>query len=91
MTSKDEDVYGSFNLLIRRKSKENNFKAVLETIRELMNTKTSVPEWLHDLFLGYGDPSKKSNKSVSVNFNDTFLSGKHVEASFPEKVKIFSE
>jgi hypothetical protein len=26
MTNKDEDVYGSFNLLIRRKPKENNFK-----------------------------------------------------------------
>lgn len=35
----DEDVYGTFNLVIRRKPKENNFKAVLETIRDLMNTK----------------------------------------------------
>jgi hypothetical protein len=33
-----EDVYASFNLLVRRKAKENNFKAVLETIRDLMNT-----------------------------------------------------
>ena len=29
--------YSSFNLLVRRKPKENNFKAVLETIRDLMN------------------------------------------------------
>lgn len=28
-----EDVYEGFNILIRRKPKENNFKAVLETIR----------------------------------------------------------
>lgn len=28
-----EDLYDTFNVLIRRKPKENNFKAVLETIR----------------------------------------------------------
>jgi hypothetical protein len=31
------ELYSSFNLLVRRKPKENNFKAVLETIRDLMN------------------------------------------------------
>ena len=30
------DVYASFNLLMRRKAKENNFKAVLECIRDLI-------------------------------------------------------
>ncbi|KAI5740950.1 hypothetical protein M8J76_008872 [Diaphorina citri] len=34
----NEDVYETFNVLMRRKPKENNFKAVLETIRDLMNT-----------------------------------------------------
>lgn len=28
-----DDVYEGFNVIIRRKPKENNFKAVLETIR----------------------------------------------------------
>lgn len=51
-----EDIYDTFNILMRRKPKENNFKAVLETIRELMNTECVVPEWLHDIILGYGDP-----------------------------------
>ena len=51
-----EDVYETFNVFMRRKPKENNFKAVLETIRDLMNTKCVVPEWLHDLLLGYSDP-----------------------------------
>lgn len=51
-----EDVYESFNVIMRRKPKENNFKAVLETIRELMNTECVVPDWLHDIILGYGDP-----------------------------------
>lgn len=36
---------------------ENNFKAVLESIRDLMNEDTVLPEWLHDIFLGYGDPA----------------------------------
>jgi len=51
-----EDVYESFNIVMRRKPKENNFKAVLETIRELMNTQCVVPDFLHDIVLGYGDP-----------------------------------
>jgi hypothetical protein len=34
---KSADVYSSFNLVMRRKPKENNFKAVLESIRDLMN------------------------------------------------------
>lgn len=28
-----EDIYDTFNVLVRRKPKENNFKAVLDTIR----------------------------------------------------------
>ena len=51
------DVYGGFNLLVRRKAKENNFRSVLETIRDLMGTAAigkAVPPWLHDIFLGYG-------------------------------------
>ena len=37
---------------------ENNFKAVLECIRDLMNEQMVVPDWLHDVFLGYGDPAQ---------------------------------
>ena len=39
-------MYATFNLLMRRKPKENNFKAVLECIRDLMNEDTVMPEWL---------------------------------------------
>lgn len=56
MSAGGEDVYETFNIVIRRKPKENNFKAVLETIRELMNTQCVVPDFLHDIILGYGDP-----------------------------------
>ena len=33
-------------------------QAVLETIRDMMNTTCVVPAWIHDIFLGYGDPSE---------------------------------
>ena len=72
-------MYETFNVLLRRNPKENNFKAILETIRDLMNTNcvvryfplftcmwlgscslvcllAQVPDWLHDVFLGFGDP-----------------------------------
>ncbi|XP_023721856.1 RNA helicase aquarius [Cryptotermes secundus] len=84
-----EDVYETFNILMRRKPKENNFKAVLETIRELMNTECVVPGWLHDIILGYGDPgaahySRMPNEIATMDFNDTFLNLDHLRASFPE-------
>ncbi|XP_057663610.1 RNA helicase aquarius [Diorhabda carinulata] len=84
-----EDVYEGFNILMRRKPKENNFKAVLETIRELMNTECVVPEWLHDIILGYGDPSaanykKMPNQISTMDFNDTFIDMDHLRSCFPD-------
>lgn len=122
-----EDVYGTFNMLMRRKvgaprpwhpgsasvgvrqppgcawpwhlvvsgsiwpwpsppaapplsaqAKENNFKAVLESIRDLMNEDCVLPPWLHDILLGYGDPGAAQYKHMdgclqTVDFKDTFL------------------
>jgi intron-binding protein aquarius len=83
----DEDIYDTFNILIRRKPKENNFKAVLETIRDLMNTECVVPEWLHDVILGFGDPaaahySNLPSKLSTLDFCDTFLDFEHIKESF---------
>ncbi|KAK3865594.1 hypothetical protein Pcinc_028805 [Petrolisthes cinctipes] len=83
-----EDVYETFNVLMRRKPKENNFKAVLETIRDLMNTRCVVPEWLLDIILGYGDPgaahySQRETSLGTLDFNDTFLDFSHLKKSFP--------
>eukprot|EP00795_Rhopilema_esculentum_P003100 gene3100-1391_t len=83
-----EDVYESFNVFMRRKPKENNFKAVLETIRDLMNTECLVPEWIHDVFLGYDDPaaanhSRLSSQISSLDFCDTFLNFEHLKQCFP--------
>ncbi|XP_028036701.1 RNA helicase aquarius isoform X2 [Bombyx mandarina] len=84
----NEDVYETFNIVMRRKPKENNFKAVLETIRELMNTECVVPDWLHDIVLGYGDPgqahyTRMPNEIATLDFNDTFLNMDHLRNSFP--------
>ncbi|XP_024936105.1 RNA helicase aquarius isoform X2 [Cephus cinctus] len=83
-----EDVYEGFNVIMRRKPKENNFKAVLETIRELMNTECVVPDWLHNIILGYGDPGaaryfRMPDEIPTMDFNDTFLDIDHLKSSFP--------
>jgi intron-binding protein aquarius len=38
-----DSVYSSFNVIMKRKAQENNFKAVLECIRQLMNADIQVP------------------------------------------------
>jgi intron-binding protein aquarius len=46
-----------------------------------------VPEWLHDVLLGYGDPKDTFYTALSpltsVDFNDTLLDQDHVKACFP--------
>ena len=84
-----EEVHSTFNIFLRRKPKENNFKAVLETTRELMNTECVVPSWIHNIFLGYGDPgdanyTKLCHSTHTFDFNDTFLSMEHLIHSFPQ-------
>ncbi|TPP40894.1 Intron-binding protein aquarius [Fasciola gigantica] len=85
-----EDLYDTFNVLIRRKPKENNFKAVLETIRDLMNTRSVVPEWLLDLLMGYLDPAaahyshRVDAYEPRQNWFDTFLSAFHLRSAFPQ-------
>ena len=85
-----EGVYSSFQLLIRKKKKESNFKSILETIRDLMNSVSNIPKWLDSVFLGYDNQNsshytKLSNlqEFQSFDFKDTFLDMDH----FIETVK----
>lgn len=100
-TSKDDgeernlDIYSAMNLVVRRKPAENNFKAILQTIRQLMNDTENavIPSWLHDLFLGYGDPKSAQYFNLptelqSIDFVDTFLDYNHIKESFPSSIKI---
>ena len=76
----------------RTAAQENNFKAVLESIRDLMNEHyAAMPDWLLDIFLGYGDPAAASYQQLpsaltSIDFKDTFLDEAHLRASFPGAV-----
>ena len=83
---------------LRRRPKENNFKAVLESIRDVMNVAAAgkaVPPWLHNVFLGYGDPAAAHYKSLpppysqhrALDMGDTFINGAHALASFPGQVR----
>ena len=64
------DVYETFNVFMRRNPKENNFKAVLETIRDLMNTNCVVPQWLNDVFLGFGTCLLASQRTTRLTAMD---------------------
>ena len=83
--------YETFNLLLRRDPAKNNFKAVLETTRALLNEPASrlpLPHWLWNVLLGRGNPAAAHYsalaQSPTVDFGDTFKDAAHVRASFPQ-------
>ena len=73
------DVYQTMNLIVRRHGRENNFKAVLETIRGLMEGSGSIdrviPYWLKPVLLGYGDPVSASYNSPVIKMFATRTPG----------------
>ncbi|KAI0168458.1 intron-binding protein aquarius [Pestalotiopsis sp. NC0098] len=84
------DVYEKVNLIIRRSGRENNFKPVLESIRSLVRSEVPLAPWLHEVFLGYGDPAAATYKSLpnrvkKIDFRDTFLNWQHLVESMPGK------
>lgn len=89
-----EEVCATLNVLMRRKPKENNFYSVLGCIKDLMNG-CSIPNWLHDTILGYGDPGKAHPdvmipRDRTIDFHDTFLDAEHICESFPGRKIIFT-
>jgi intron-binding protein aquarius len=84
------DIYQSINVLVKRRSRENNFKSILDSIKQLTLSDVPTPSWLQNVFLGYGDPSmatykRMSNRLKSIDFRDTFLDWQHLVESFPGK------
>lgn len=55
------EIYGNFKIIIRRKPKENNFKAVLHSIENIIDKKPELPVFLSDILLGYGVQDKSSS------------------------------
>ncbi|KAL8813574.1 MAG: hypothetical protein Q9200_000183 [Gallowayella weberi] len=84
------DVYESLNVVVRRKGRENNFKKTLETIRSLALSDIPVPDWLQEVFLGYGDPTSAHytnlpNSLDQLDFRDTFLDWPHLVESLNDQ------
>ncbi len=84
------NVYGGINLIVRRSGRENNFKAVLESIQSLTLSEVPLASWLHEVFLGYGDPAGATYKNLpnrvkKIDFRDTFLDWQHLIESLPGK------
>ncbi|KAG6013558.1 hypothetical protein E4U54_006574 [Claviceps lovelessii] len=84
------DAYAPMNLLLRRGRRENNFKPVLESIRKLVLSEMPLPSWLHEVFLGYGDPAGAHHRNLStrvkkLDYRDTFLDWQHLVESLPGK------
>ena len=98
----DTEIYSNFNIVLRRRAQDNNGKAVLETIRDLLRSpvNTIVPDWFLSLFLGYGDPksahysqlipklSQEIGVSNSIHFQDAIIDWKHLLESFPDAADI---
>jgi len=84
------DIYENFNVVVRRRGRENNFKPILESIRSLTLSDVPLASWLHEVFLGYGDPAGATythlaNQIKKVDFRDTFLDWQHLIESLPGK------
>ncbi|KAG5519202.1 hypothetical protein PMAC_002290 [Pneumocystis sp. 'macacae'] len=85
-----DDVYSSINLIVRRLPKDNNFRPILESLKNLARTSVSLPSWFEDIFLGFGDPSNAlyynlGTRPTSLSFLDTFLDWDHLLECFPDK------
>nr|POE89766.1 intron-binding protein aquarius [Quercus suber] len=84
------EIYEDINLIVRRKARENNFKAVLESLKQMTLSDLPVPQWLLDVFLGYGDPASATYKRLAsrletVDYRDTFVDWQHLIESLPGK------
>ncbi|KAF3769991.1 P-loop containing nucleoside triphosphate hydrolase protein [Cryphonectria parasitica EP155] len=85
------DVYESINLVVRRSGRENNFKPILDSIKNLTLSDVPLASWLHEVFLGYGDPAGASykhlpNRLKKIDYRDTFLDWQHLIESLPGKI-----
>jgi intron-binding protein aquarius len=90
VNAEKSNIYDSINVIVRRRGRENNFKPILESIRSLTLSDIPLAPWLHEVFLGYGDPAGATynhlpNQLKQVDYRDTFLDWQHLIESFPGK------
>ncbi|KAM3421403.1 Pre-mRNA-splicing factor [Cercospora zeina] len=84
------DIYENINLIVRRRARENNFRPVLDSIKQLATSDARLPSWFEEVFLGIGDPASATykrlpNKLQSVDYRDTFIDWQHLIESLPGK------
>ncbi|EAN30879.1 AAA domain protein [Theileria parva strain Muguga] len=66
----DLDYYSSFNLIIRRSKRQNNFKSILSNVQNVVNHKFKMPSWLQVILLGYFSyHSVRPNASNTSHFS----------------------
>lgn len=90
-TERKRNVYEGINLVVRRSGRENNFRPVLESIKDLTLSDVPLAPWLHEVFLGYGDPAGATYKQLpnrvkTIDYRDTFLNWQHLVESLPGKI-----
>ncbi|KAK2628562.1 hypothetical protein QTJ16_001665 [Diplocarpon rosae] len=90
VTTGKPDIYESMNVVVRRRGRENNFKPILESIQSLTLSDVPLASWLHEVFLGYGDPAGATythlaNQIKKVDYRDTFIDWQHLIESLPGK------
>jgi intron-binding protein aquarius len=72
-------VYETLNVVVRRHGRENNFKAILETIKNLMqgvgSINRAIPTWIQPVLLGHGDPRSANFSSPSMRNFATITNG----------------
>mmetsp|Transcript_24668 Transcript_24668/g.74027 ORF Transcript_24668/g.74027 Transcript_24668/m.74027 type:complete len:1168 (-) Transcript_24668:95-3598(-) len=84
--------YSTMNIMLRRDARANNFRRVLETIRDLISAESfnsAIPAWLRDVILGYGNVdaahySRREDQLDAFDAVDTFHDLGHIVRSFPE-------
>jgi intron-binding protein aquarius len=89
--NKKTNIYEAINLIVRRSGRENNFKPVMESIKDLTFSEVPLASWLHEVFLGYGDPAGATYKNLpnrvkKIDYRDTFLDWQHLIESLPGKI-----
>lgn len=82
------DVYEQVNVVVRRNKRENNFRKILETIKSLAVSEVSIPAWLQDVFLGFGDPTAATYQNLpnhikALDIRDTIIDWQHLLKSLP--------
>jgi intron-binding protein aquarius len=92
------DMYESFNILVKRDPDQCSFKAVLDTIRQIISSNSAdlLPKWISTVVLGFGDHDEDipgSEENFIFNITNTFQDLKHLKSIWntSDGVKIQAE